>query len=40
MEKWEAGVPKTDWREGVSGGWDCLVNSGCNHLEGGEERGW
>ncbi|CAD6575683.1 MAG: hypothetical protein ASARMPREDX12_007433 [Alectoria sarmentosa] len=40
MEKWEAGVPKTDWREGVSGGWECLVNSGCTHLEGGEERGW
>lgn len=43
LEKWEAGmnVPKTNWRAGgVAGGWDCLLNSDCNHLEGGEERGW
>ena len=45
LEGWEAGmdVPKTDWRAGVAGvagGWDCVVNSDCGHLKGGEERGW
>ncbi|KAF6218081.1 hypothetical protein HO133_006493 [Letharia lupina] len=43
LEKWEAGmeVPKTNWRaEGVAGGWGCAVNSNCEHLEGGEEKGW
>ena len=43
LEKWEAGmdIPKTNWREnGVAGGWDCVMNSNCDHLEGGEERGW
>lgn len=43
LPKWEAGmdVPKMDWRaKGVAGGWDCVVNSACDHLEGGEERGW
>lgn len=35
-------VPKADWRagKGVAGGWDCVINSDCSHLEGGEERGW
>ncbi len=41
---WEAGmdVPKGDWRagKGVAGGWHCVINSDCEHLEGGEERGW
>lgn len=43
LEKWEAGmdIPKTNWTgNGVAGGWDCVVNSNCDHLEGGEERGW
>ena len=44
LEKWEVGmndVPETNWRAGgVAGGWDCLLNGDCNHLEGGEERGW
>lgn len=41
--KWEVGmdIPTINWRaEGVAGGWDCVVNSDCDHLEGGEERGW
>ena len=30
-----------DWRgKGVAGGWDCILNSWCGHLSGGEERGW
>ncbi len=31
-----------DWRTngGVAGGWDCVVNSNCDHLSQGEERGW
>lgn len=30
------------WRggRGVSGGWDCELNSDCAHLSQGEERGW
>ena len=30
------------WRTngGVSGGWDCTLNSDCSHLSQGEERGW
>ncbi|KAK3333103.1 PGAM-domain-containing protein [Cercophora scortea] len=30
------------WRRGrgVSGGWDCELNSDCAHLSSGEERGW
>lgn len=33
---------KPSWRggRGVSGGWDCDMNSDCSHLSGGEERGW
>ncbi|KIV92706.1 hypothetical protein PV10_03978 [Exophiala mesophila] len=31
-----------DWRGGVgvAGGWDCVANSDCGHLQNGEERGW
>lgn len=31
-----------NWRThgGVAGGWDCLLNSSCEHLSHGEERGW
>jgi transcription factor C subunit 7 len=34
--------PALDWRggQGVSGGWDCELNSDCAHLSLGEERGW
>lgn len=30
------------WRTngGVGGGWDCVLNSDCSFLSGGEERGW
>ncbi len=32
---------ENDWRgKGVTGGWDCILNSWCGHLSGGEERGW
>lgn len=24
----------------MTGGWDCILNSWCGHLSGGEERGW
>lgn len=36
------GIPKIDWehRRGVAGGWDCVSNGDCSHLDGGEERGW
>lgn len=44
IQKWEKGqeVPDVDWRngKGVAGGWDCVRNSDCSFLEGGEERGW
>lgn len=33
-----AGNSRTDG--GVAGGWDCLLNSSCEHLSEGEERGW
>ncbi|KAK4149889.1 histidine phosphatase superfamily [Chaetomidium leptoderma] len=34
--------PVLAWRggQGVSGGWDCELNSDCAHLSLGEERGW
>jgi transcription factor C subunit 7 len=34
--------PVPDWRggRGVSGGWNCELNSDCTHLSLGEERGW
>jgi transcription factor C subunit 7 len=43
--KWDASqpreVPKVQWKGvGVAGGWECLVNSDCSYLSGGEERGW
>lgn len=30
------------WRDGkgVAGGWDCVTNGSCTHLDGGAERGW
>ncbi|KAL1873462.1 hypothetical protein VTK73DRAFT_960 [Phialemonium thermophilum] len=33
---------ETDWRggTGVAAGWQCLINSDCSFLSGGEERGW
>ena len=35
-------APNSDWTggKGVSGGWNCVLNSDCTHLKGGEERGW
>ena len=35
-------VAQGSWRDGrgVAGGWGCVTNSDCTHLEGGEERGW
>lgn len=35
-------VGAVGWRTngGVAGGWDCVKNSGCEHLSLGEERGW
>ena len=38
----EVPVSHSEWRNGrgVAGGWDCVVNSNCAHLAGGEERGW
>ncbi|KAL2271674.1 hypothetical protein VTJ83DRAFT_1045 [Remersonia thermophila] len=34
--------PPCRWQggRGVSGGWDCELNSDCQHLSQGEERGW
>ena len=41
---WKVGdeVPDVGWREGrgVGGGWECVRNSDCSFLDGGEERGW
>ncbi|KAF2673121.1 phosphoglycerate mutase-like protein [Microthyrium microscopicum] len=40
-EKTMEGVPKVKWKgTGVGGGWDCIKNSDCSFLSGGEERGW
>ena len=40
----EAGksLPKLQWEEGagVGGGWDCTINSNCDFLSHGPERGW
>lgn len=35
-------IPQVEWRDGrgVAGGWDCVTNGDCTHLDGGEERGW
>lgn len=46
VQKWDSArpseVPDVGWRDGsgVAGGWDCLRNSDCSFLDGGEERGW
>lgn len=44
VEKWQLGmpIPHVDWQggKGVADGWDCVMNSDCSHLDGGEERGW
>lgn len=44
IEKWQQGmpIPHVDWEggKGVAGGWDCVMNGDCGHLDGGEERGW
>jgi transcription factor C subunit 7 len=41
---WRPGmlIPNVDWRggKGVAGGWNCILNGDCSHLDGGEERGW
>jgi transcription factor C subunit 7 len=38
----KAGSAPGTWRagEGISGGWDCELNSDCTHLSLGAERGW
>lgn len=38
----EGMLPDAAWMngKGVAGGWECLLNSDCTHLPGGEERGW
>lgn len=35
-------IPDVKWGNGrgVLGGWDCVMNGDCSHLDGGEERGW
>lgn len=42
VEGWRPGrIPDTRWRgRGLVGGWDCVLNSDCSFLGGGEERGW
>ena len=45
VEAWDENrpevVPNVDWvGKGVKGGWECVVNGDCTHLEGGEERTW
>ena len=41
---WEPGIPfpTLDWRDGkgIAGGWDCVLNGDCTHLDAGPERGW
>ena len=38
----DVAVAQNEWRDGrgVAGGWNCVMNSDCTHLDGGEERGW
>ena len=38
----ELGIPNVNWRNGrgLLGGWNCVMNGDCSHLDGGEERGW
>ena len=35
-------IPDVNWRDGrgLLGGWNCVMNGDCSHLDGGEERGW
>ena len=33
-------TPKNGMSDGVAGGWDCVLNSSCEHLSQGAERGW
>ena len=44
VKPWSPGqkIPLLDWKngKGVAGGWDCVVNCDCKHLDSGEERGW
>ena len=44
LQEWEEGddIPEVDWQDGkgIAGGWDCVLNGDCSHLEGGAERGW
>lgn len=44
VDRWEIEMPigKIDWQKGrgVAGGWQCVMNGDCRHLDGGEERGW
>jgi transcription factor C subunit 7 len=39
-EKNEQGADNWRTNGGVAGGWICLLNSGCEHMSQGEERGW
>lgn len=40
VEKGEE-APNIEWEgKGIMGGWECVLNCDCSHLEGGEERGW
>jgi len=38
----ERDIPDVGWKDGkgIMGGWDCVLNSDCSFLDGGEERGW
>ena len=38
----ELEIPNVEWKggRGVLGGWNCVMNGDCSHLDGGEERGW
>ena len=38
----ELEIPNVNWRDGrgLLGGWNCVINGDCSHLDGGEERGW
>jgi len=46
VAKWDPAqpdeVPDVGWRggKGVRGGWECVGDSDCSFLDGGEERGW
>ena len=44
LQRWTPGtdIPEVDFKDGkgVGGGWTCVINCTCEHLEDGEERGW